>query len=32
VLKHAYSQEPAEKAALFRVVADIADESWCRNC
>jgi serine/threonine-protein kinase len=27
VLKHAYSQEPAEKAALFRVVADIADES-----
>ena len=27
VLKHAYNQEPAEKAALFRVVADIADES-----
>jgi serine/threonine-protein kinase len=27
VLKHAYSQEPAEKAALFRIVADIADAS-----
>ena len=27
VLKHAYNQEPAEKAALFRVVAEIADDS-----
>jgi serine/threonine-protein kinase len=27
VLKHAYSQEPAEKAALFRIIADIADAS-----
>jgi len=27
VLKHAYGQQPAEKAALFRIVADIADES-----
>ena len=27
VLTHAYNQEPAEKAALFRVVAEIADAS-----
>ncbi|MDQ1309196.1 MAG: eukaryotic-like serine/threonine-protein kinase, partial [Pseudomonadota bacterium] len=27
VLKYAYSQEPAEKAALFRIIADIADAS-----
>jgi serine/threonine-protein kinase len=27
VLKHAYNQEPGEKAALFRIVADIADAS-----
>jgi serine/threonine-protein kinase len=27
VLKHAYNQEPAEKAALFRIIADIADPS-----
>jgi len=27
VLKHAYGQEPAEKAALFRIVAEIADAS-----
>jgi HEAT repeat protein/tRNA A-37 threonylcarbamoyl transferase component Bud32 len=27
VLKHAYGQQPAEKAALFRVVAEIADAS-----
>ena len=27
----AYNQEPTEKAALFRIVADIADAAWCRN-
>src|SRR5512134_182437 len=27
VLTRAYGQEPAEKAALFRIVSDIADES-----
>jgi HEAT repeat protein/tRNA A-37 threonylcarbamoyl transferase component Bud32 len=27
LLKHAYSQEPAEKAALFRIVAEIGDAS-----
>jgi len=27
ILKHAYAQEPAEKAALFRIVADVADPS-----
>jgi eukaryotic-like serine/threonine-protein kinase len=27
VLQRAYSQDPAEKAAMFRIVADIADES-----
>jgi eukaryotic-like serine/threonine-protein kinase len=27
ILKHAYSQEPAEKAALFRIVAEVADAS-----
>jgi len=27
ILKHAYAQEPAEKAALFRIVADVADAS-----
>jgi serine/threonine-protein kinase len=25
ILKHAYNQEPAEKAALFRIVAEVAD-------
>jgi serine/threonine-protein kinase len=27
ILKNAYAQEPAEKAALFRIVSDIADAS-----
>jgi eukaryotic-like serine/threonine-protein kinase len=27
ILKHAYGQEPAEKAALFRMVSEIADAS-----
>jgi len=27
ILKHAYGQEPAEKAALFRIVAEVADET-----
>ena len=27
LLKHAYAQEPTEKAALFRVIGDIADAS-----
>ena len=27
LLKHAYGQEPAEKAALFRIVAEVADDS-----
>jgi HEAT repeat protein/tRNA A-37 threonylcarbamoyl transferase component Bud32 len=27
LLKHAYQQEPTEKAAMFRIIADIADES-----
>jgi len=27
LLKYAYSQEPAEKAALFRIIGDIADAS-----
>jgi HEAT repeat protein/tRNA A-37 threonylcarbamoyl transferase component Bud32 len=27
VLKHAYQQEPTEKAALFRIIAEIADET-----
>jgi HEAT repeat protein/tRNA A-37 threonylcarbamoyl transferase component Bud32 len=27
LLQRAYSQEPAEKAAMFRIVADIADET-----
>jgi serine/threonine-protein kinase len=27
LLKHAYQQEPPEKAAMFRIIAEIADES-----
>ncbi len=27
LLKHAYNQQPAEKAALFRIIGEIADES-----
>src|SRR4029450_7429498 len=27
LLKHAYQQEPTEKAAMFRIIAEIADET-----